>query len=144
MKLTVKALLVGCTMFAGLAYAADATDPTVKARQELMDAQGAAMKVLGGMAGGDVAFDAAAAGAAKAALVASAADIGAKFEPQATDPASKAKPEIWTNWADYMVKANALGAAASALDAASLDGVKAGIGAIGGACKDCHTAYKAS
>jgi cytochrome c556 len=144
MKLTAKAILVGCTLFAGLAYAADATDPTVKAWQELMDTQGGSMKVLGGMAGGEVPFDAAAAEAAKAALVASSADIAAKFGTQATDPASKAKPEIWTSWDDFLGDAKELNEAATALDATTLDGVKAGLGAVGAVCKDCHSEYKAS
>lgn len=142
MKFTTKAFVAGLVLVAGMAFAADATDPTVKARQVLMDGNGAATKVLGGMAGGEVAFDAVAAEAAKAALVANSADIAAKFEMQAEDPASKAKAEIWTNWDDFAAKAKALNDAATALDASTLEGVQAGMGAIGGACKACHTAYK--
>ena len=74
--------------------------------------------------------------------MAASADIGAKFEPQATDPVAEAKPEVWTNWEDFLAKAGALNAAASALDAASLDTVKAGMGAIGGSCRDCHSTYR--
>ncbi len=144
MKFTAKAMLVGCTLFAGLAFAAEATDPTVKAWQELMDGQGGSMKVLGGMASGEVPFDAAAAGAAKAALMASSAEIGAKFMTQATDPKSKAKPEIWTEWDDFMADGKKLNEAATALDASTADGLKAGLGAVGAVCKDCHTEFKAS
>ncbi len=94
------------------------------------------------MAGDKAAFDAAAAEAAKAEHVAVSAEIAAKFEAQATDPESEAKPEIWTNWDDFVAKANDLNTAAAALDASSLDGVKAGMGAIGGACGACHKAYR--
>ena len=87
---------------------------------------------------------AAAAEAAKQQLIANAADIPVKFQNNATDPEAHAKPEVWTSWDDFAAKAAALGAAAAALDASSLDGIKAGMGAIGGACKDCHMAYKAS
>lgn len=142
MKVVTKTLVAGLLLVAGVAVAAEATDPTVKARQELMDTIGANTKVLGDMAGGKTAFDAAAAEAAKAALVAAAADIPAKFEPQATDPKTTAKAEIWTNWDDYLAKAKALGDAAAALDAASVEGVQAGMGAIGGTCKDCHSTYR--
>ena len=142
MNFTVKAFVAGLVLVAGMAFAADATDPTVKARQNLMGANGAAAKALGGMAGGEVAFDAVAAEAAKAALVANSADIAAKFEIQAEDPASKAKADIWTNWDDFAAKSKTLGDAATALDASTLEGVQAGMGAIGGACKACHTAYK--
>ena len=60
-----------------------------------------------------------------------------------TDPVSEAKPEIWTNWADFISKANGLGTAAAAVDTASLEGIKAGMGGIGGACKACHETYRA-
>jgi len=143
MKTLTKTLILGLVMVGGIAFA-EASDPTVKARHELMDANGGAMKVLGGMAKGEVAFDAAAAEAAKATLIASAADTAAKFKDQATDPASHAKPEIWTSWDDFVAKADALGKAAAALDTSSVDGVKAGLGAIGGACGACHETYKAS
>lgn len=142
MNFTAKIFVAGLVLVAGMAFAADATDPTVKARQDLMGANGAAAKALGGMAGGEVAFDAVAAEAAKAALVANSADIAASFKMQAEDPAAKAKAEIWTNWDDFAAKAKALNDAATALDASTIEGVQAGMGAIGGACKACHMAYK--
>lgn len=142
MRLLSTALIGTLALCAGVAIAAEATDPTAKARQELMDVIGMNMKVLGDMAGGKSAFDAAAAEGAKAALVAAAADIPAKFEPQASDPKSRAKAEIWTDFATFKGNADKLAAAATALDVASVDTVKAGMGAIGGVCKDCHTAFR--
>ncbi len=143
MKFSTKAFALGLTLIAGVAFAETAaTDPDVIARQALMKTFGGAAKTLGGMASGDVAFDAAAAEAAKAVLVAGAADIPVKFEKNAVDPGSEAKPEVWTNWADYLVKAKGLGDAAAALDATTIEGVQAGMGGIGGACKSCHMAYR--
>jgi len=139
-KLT--ALALAASVLGTMSLAADAVDPAVIAQKTLMKSFGGAAKVLGEMAGGATAYDAAAAEAAKAALVAGAADIAVKFEKAGSDPASEAKPEIWTNWDDFMVKAKALGDAAGALDVASLDGIKAGMGAIGGSCKGCHTTYR--
>ncbi|MDR5653284.1 c-type cytochrome [Ruixingdingia sedimenti] len=118
------------------------TNPTVKARQDTMQTIRRNTAVLGDMAGGKTAFDPAAAAAAKAELAAAAAEIPVKFEPQEGDPKSEAKPEIWTGWDDYVQKAEALVAAAEAVDTASLDGVRAGMGAIGGACKSCHETYR--
>ena len=139
--------LATAAAFAALAATAafaagEAQDPTVKARMELMKSVGGAAKVLGGMAGDTAPFDAAAAEAAKAAMIAAAAEIPAKFEAQASDPASEAKPEIWTSWDDFAAKGAALKTAAEAMDASTLEGVKAGMGAIGGTCKDCHTSYR--
>ena len=145
MKLVTKTLIVGLIMAGGIAFAeSKATDPDVHARQNLMQSNGAQAGILGGMAGGKTAFDAAAAEAAKQQLIANAAAIADAFKNNASDPEAHAKPEVWTNWDDFAAKAAALGTAAAALDATSLDGVKAGMGAIGGACKDCHTSYRAS
>lgn len=143
MKFAAKLLVLG-TLFAGDIAFAEATDPDVKARQELMKANGAAMKTLSDMAGGKVAFDAAAAQAAKDSLIADAAGIEEKWKVQATDPDSESKPEIWTAWDDFVAKAGDLGKAAEALDVSSKDTIGAGLGAIGGTCKTCHTAYKSS
>lgn len=135
--------LVGVVLAAGAAYAADRTDPNARMREEVMEEIGAAMKVLGDMATDKAAFDAAAAEAAKAKLIEEAGMIAPAFkEPGAADPASEAKPEIWTGWDDFLKKASTLKAAAEAADVRSLDAVKASVGTLGGACKDCHTTYR--
>ncbi len=135
------ALALSAALIGGLASTAFAADPSVEARQALMKSLGAAAKTLGGMAGGG-AYDAAAAEAAKAALVDGAAQIAAKYEVNVEDPDSEAKPEVWTNWDDFLAKAKALGDAAAAMDVASVEGIGAGMGAVGGACKACHTSYR--
>lgn len=138
-----KILAVGLVAVATVAVAKEGVqDPTVKARMDLMGTIGMNTGALGDMASGKAPFDAAKAEAAKAALVAASADIVPKFEPQADDPVSEGAPAIWTNFADFTAKATALNAAAQAIDVASLDGVKAGMGAIGGTCRDCHTTYR--
>ena len=143
MKFPTKSLTLGIILMAGVAFAeTEATDPDVIARQSLMKTFGGAAKTLGGMASGDVAFDAAASAAAKAVLMAGAAAIPAKFEKNAVDPGSEAKPEVWTNWADFLIKAKGMGDAAAAVDATSAAGLQAGMGAIGGSCKACHQANR--
>ena len=143
MKFTTKTLILGIVMAGSVAFAA-ATDPDVIARQKMMGENGAAMKVLGTMAKGDVAFDAAAAEAAKQSLITHAAGIEAAWKNNATDPESESKPEIWTNMADFVSKAGAMATAATALDTSSLDGIRAGIDGIGASCGGCHKAYKSS
>jgi len=139
-----KALIIGATLSAGAAFAEEErTDPNAIAREELMETIGKNVGIIGDMAGGKTAFDAAAAEGAKAALVEATGKIEAIFKDQgAADPASEAKPEIWANWDDFLKKAKAANDAASALDVASVDTIKAGMGALGGACKDCHTTYR--
>jgi len=138
-----KTIVAGLMLCAGMAVAETAaTDPAVIARQDLMKSFGGAAKTLGEMAGGKVAYDAAAAEAAKATLTAGAAEIAAKFETNAADPGSEAKPEVWTGWEDFVAKAKALETAATAVDTSNAETIGAGMGAIGGACKDCHVSYR--
>jgi cytochrome c556 len=144
MRFLTKSVLAVGLLAATAVIAAEATEPTVKARQVLMDEIGAATKTLGDMAKGEVAFDAAAAEAAKATLVDHAGKIAGAFETQATDPKTTAKADVWTNWDDFVAKAGALKAAAEALDATTVEGVQAGMGGVGGACGACHKAYRTS
>jgi cytochrome c556 len=144
MKFT-KAVLIGAVLAAGTAFAQDMepTDPNAVARSELMKKQGMNTGILGDMASGKTPYDAAAAEAAKAALIETAGAIEATFMEQgAADPASEAKPEIWTNWDEFLADAKKLGEAASAMDVASAESIGAGMGALGGACKDCHTEFR--
>jgi cytochrome c556 len=116
----------------------DVKNETVKARMMAMSAIGGAMKTVGVK----VAFDAEAAAAAVAVMEAQSAKVPALFEAQEGDPKSEAKPEIWTNWDDFVAKSNALNAAAKAADTSSVEALGASLGALGGACKACHTAYR--
>lgn len=140
----VKAAVIGAILIAGAAFAeGDRTDPNAKARSDLMRTIGKNTGILGDMAGGKAAHDAAAAEAAKAAIVEAAGMIEATFKEQGgADPASEAKPEIWANWDDFLAHAKKLGEAAGAMDVASVETIGAGMGPVGGACKDCHTEFR--
>ena len=144
MKLSPQSVFLALILVGGVALAEGAVDPDVKARQDLMAANGAAMKTLGGMASAKIAFDATAAEAAKQVLIANAAGTLVDFKNQASDPAGHASNSIWTAWDDFSAKAGDMGTAAAALDTTSAESVAAGLGAIGGTCKACHTAYKGS
>ncbi|HEY6917712.1 MAG TPA: cytochrome c [Tabrizicola sp.] len=140
----VKAVVIGAVLAAGAAFAeGDRTDPNAIARSDLMKTIGKNTGILGDMAGGKAAYDAAAAEAAKAAIVEAAGKIEATFKDQgAADPASEAKPEIWAEWDDFLADAKKLGEAAGAMDVASAESIGAGMGALGGACKDCHSEFR--
>ena len=84
-------------------------NPAVMARMDGMSAIADSMKVLGGMAKGAVAFDAAAANEAAGVIAVEAARIPVLFQVEETDPKSEAKPEIWTNFNDFSDRADALG-----------------------------------
>ncbi|MBS3981520.1 MAG: cytochrome c [Rhodobacteraceae bacterium] len=140
----VKAAVIGVILTAGAAFAeGDRTDPNAIARSDLMKVIGKNTGILGDMAGGKAAYDAAAAEAARAALIEAAVKIEATFKDQgAADPASESRPEIWANWDDFLADAKAMGDAAGAMDIASAETIGAGMGALGGTCKDCHTEFR--
>ena len=143
MKLTTAMFSICLIGFASHATAEGvAQNPAVKARIETMEGMKANVGLLGAMAAGKADFDAAKAAEAAAALSAAAATVPDLFAANETDPVSEAKPEIWANMDDFKAKSEALFKAASAVDATSLDGVKAGMGAVGGSCKACHEAYR--
>ena len=141
MKIVTVALVLG----AGAALAhTGVQNKAVKARMAGMGELGAGLKVLGNMAKGTLAFDMAQARAAAAAIAAEAAEIPVLFKAQEDDPKSEALPAIWANFADFTAKADALEAKATAAagSIASIDDVRAALGAIGGECRSCHTAYR--
>jgi cytochrome c556 len=125
-------VLPAALLAAGLAFAAGkATDPEAKKREAVMFTIGGQAKILGDMASGATAHDAAAADAAKAALAAAADQIAVAYaEPGGEDATSEARPEIWTNWNDFLAKAAVLKTAAEAMDTSSAASIGAGMGAM--------------
>ena len=102
-----------------------------------------AMKELGNMAKGSVAFDADAANAALGVLRDEAGKTVALFEAHEDDPKSEARAEIWANFSDFTAKAGALEAAAVSVGAvASLEDVRSALGTLGQTCKACHKPYR--
>lgn len=117
-------------------------NPAVKARMHAMDVISDNLKTIGSMAQGKVAFDATAAQDAVNEIAAQAEQIPTLFEAQETDPKSEAKPEIWTNWDDFVAQADALTSAAQKVDASSAKGLGQGLATIGGTCRSCHMQYR--
>lgn len=138
------------TLFIALQVAAplaakdqEATNPVVIERMKTMEAIGAGMKTLVGMAKGEITFDAAGANAAVAAIAENGAQVPAKFEANETDPASEALPGIWENWDDYVQKNEDMIVAAKAVGTIEDQGaLGAALGQIGGTCKACHRDYR--
>jgi cytochrome c556 len=127
---------------ATLAYAADATNPPVKARQEAMDTIGKNTKLLSQMAKGERAFDAGEASAAVATIGQTADKVPDLFKTKADDPESTAKDAIWDDYDDFTKKVDALKTAATEADMSSLDSLKASLMELGKSCKSCHDDYR--
>ncbi|MBL4768620.1 MAG: cytochrome c [Rhodobacteraceae bacterium] len=140
-------LIVG--LFAGAAFADDATDRAIKARQSLMQLYAFNIGGLGAMAKGTVPYDAETAGAYAANLVSLSSLNQTGLWPQGSDvgsyPDTAALPEIWSMYPDIMTKAKGLTDAATAMNAAAgtdLASLQGAMGQLGGACGACHKAYR--
>lgn len=134
------------------ALAQDAEDPfadTVEMRHGLMLQMATDLGKVGAMAKGEVAYDAATAGKAAANIAAVASVLsmdqfpaGSEYQAAAD---SYALPAIWATQDDFLTRIADLNTAAAAFQIAAatdVDGLKAGMGALGGACSACHKAYR--
>ncbi len=123
-------------------------EATLKARQDLMKAQGADLRIIKAFADGQ--GDQAAALEKANDLVAQSAKLAALFTAGTSlkDIPGKtyAKPEIWTEKAKFDAAAAALHSEAEKLAAAVKSGDKTATGdqfkAVGGACGNCHTPFR--
>lgn len=116
-----------------------------KQRSDAMKQNGGNMKKLGAAV---KAGDNVAAAAAAAAINAVASQIPALYPKGSGTGETRAKPEIWQNFADFRAKANALESASAKVVADANGGnlgsdPKAVLGSIGKTCAACHKAYRA-
>jgi len=118
------------------------SNPNVKAWMHAMGHAGDASKTLGNMAKGKVPFDASIAKTAKAQLIDVSLSFPKLFEVNAADPVSEALPAIWEDYSDFIEKAEAMTAAAKALDVSSPTAIGQSLKTLGGTCRSCHKAYR--
>ncbi len=136
-------------LFAGTSFGAAAQNPAeIAQRQELMKANGGAMRVLTPMVRGEAPWNAQAAGQAAASARDAATKAKALF-PVGTGPdkgQTAALPAIWERKAEFEAIFDRQIAAASnlvTLAAANNEaGFKAGFPALGQTCGACHTPFR--
>ncbi|HKJ16910.1 MAG TPA: cytochrome c [Xanthomonadales bacterium] len=120
----------------------------IEARQSLMKVNRFYLGLLGGMARGNIPYD--------AELASNAADnmlainrmkngamwpAGSDLSAEGYEGVSYAKPELWANYDEIREKGQALTEALETMAAVAGDGleaVQANVGAIGNGCKGCH------
>lgn len=152
MKRFFAGLTIAAIGLAGMAVAQD--DPfkmQIKARQGNMAYRALQLGVLGGMAKGDIAYDAAAAQKAADNLLAASTLDGSMLWPKGSESGasagSNALAAIWEDGSGIGDKAKALADAAVAMQAAAgtdLDSLKMAMGGVGEACAGCHKPFRAS
>ncbi|MDC0737106.1 cytochrome c [Cognatishimia sp. SS12] len=147
LALTAAAMALTATLTYADGHAAH--NSAIKARQGQMNLYNHNLGVLGGMAKGDIEYDAAVAQIAADNIVAAASINGMNMWPEGSDNGSvegtRAKPELWQNFPDVIAKATAATEAANAMAAAAstdLDALRGAMGPLGAACTACHREYR--
>lgn len=142
---------IASTAAIGGSHADKATLAAVKARQAQMQLYAFNLGLLGGMAKGEIAYDAAAASAAAANLAALTSLDQSRLWPQGSDNAAlgddvtEALPAIWESGSQVMTKGMTLTEAAAAMQGAAgngLESLQGSIGGVGKACGACHEDYR--
>ncbi len=149
-KLSFAAIAAGLTLSSGAACAQNA-EAAIKARQGQFRIMALNLGVLGGIAKGEIEYDAEVAQAAADNLVTISA-INQSFNwPEGSDNESventRALPKIWENLPDVISKWQDFGTAAATMQTAAAEGpeaIGAGLQEVGGACKACHDEYRES
>jgi cytochrome c556 len=147
--------LVLAGALAGTAFAQSDIDPNIaraiKARQSQMTLYAFNLGVLGGMAKGEMEYDADAASKAASNLAALSSLDQSRLWPQGSDnfevgtEVTEALPKIWDADSDIGAKGKALADAAAAMNGVAgngLDALRGAMGPLGKACGDCHKAYR--
>lgn len=140
--------LAGAAVVATSAVAQD-TNPAVTARKSHMALYGFNLGLLGGMARGNIDYDAAAASAAAANLAALSRLDQSRYWPEGTDSdtimETRALPALWQDIPKAMEIGGNLAAAAETLAAEAgngLEALQASLGPVGQACGACHEAFR--
>jgi cytochrome c556 len=115
-------------------------------RHEAMEELGEAILVLNDMSAEEIPVDEDAFLGAARTIATGAGTLLDHFENQTIVPESRAKPEIWQNWDDFVAKNDALVTASNALvEAASSGGFAAGrslVAPMRDTCGGCHRPYR--
>ena len=143
------AALVGGAMLLGVMLPAPAVTEErpvanrhVRARINLMNSQNAVMHQLIAMSGGSMAFDARTARDLRRVLIDTSEDIPKRFRKRRHDRDSHARPEIWSYWDDFKLRAELAEEAAKGIKTRSLGTLRATLPAMINACQSCHDAYR--
>lgn len=123
-------------------------EDAVKARQSHMQLYAFNLGLLGGMAKGEIEYDASAAEGAAANLAALAALDQGRYWPEGTETGAmetRALPEIWSKMEEFDTATDGLIQATMTLEEAAgtdLESLQAGLGDVGKACGACHKPFR--
>lgn len=134
-------LAVGIASTAAVAL----TDDPVTTRKKLMQANGGAAGLAGGMASGEIPFNAVAAQSAIRTMNAVAYSYGDYFPEGSSEGDTRASPKIWEEMEEfqqYLADFRAATDAARGTDIQSVEQLQAAMGEIGPLCQQCHEEFR--
>jgi cytochrome c556 len=136
----------------GLSFAAasgqqeDPNKPVLEYRQRLMAGQRASMASMADILKFKMPYDASHFAVHAKNIGDLATLIPDAFEKKITDGLTDAKPEVWTQWDDFVAKSKALSEASAKLQAAAAAGdmkaITPQVTAVNNACRACHDSYR--
>jgi cytochrome c556 len=143
MKAGIIAVCVLTLSIASATVAHDGASGAVKVRMDAMEAVGDALKRLN-LRTRSQQVSAEQAQQAVAIIRNVAVNTPKLFEEKDTSHPSEAKPEIWTNWNDFVARSKQLAAATDKLERTVDDQValQAAIREVGEICSGCHRRYR--
>jgi cytochrome c556 len=137
----VLALAVGVASTAAVAL----TDDPITTRKKLMQANGGAAGLAGGMIEGEIEFNADAATAAIRTMNAVAYSFGDYFPEGSHEGETRASPKIWEEMEEfqqYLADFRADTDAARGTDITSVEQLQAAMSEIGPNCQQCHEEFR--
>jgi cytochrome c556 len=143
-----RSLLTAIGLFFALGFAfmapvhLSANNTTVVRQLNPMNTANAALVMLGNMSSGRIAFDQIQARFARRKLVKALRTIPRDFRRNRDDPASHAKPEIWSQWEVFLSKAHFAKRAALAIRVNSRSTLQGSLPRMLLACTDCHQRFR--
>ena len=136
---------LAAALVVGVASMAASTTDAIKDRQQAMEDIAGAMQKLAALGQQEAPFDAGVV-SENAGAIAQALKQAADLFPEGSDTGDVetwAKPEVWSNRADFEKKLEAAEAEATALQAVSVDtALPPALGKLGDTCKACHQSYR--
>ena len=146
MRKTITSAAVAALLCVSLPSAWASDEAAVEFRESAMNIYRWYVKPMGGMAKGEIPFDAAAFQAnAEGLATAARLDIAPGF-PEGSDFDTEAKPEIWENWPEFLEKFKALQDESAKLAEAAAGGDEAAMKAqfreAAKTCSDCHKRFR--
>jgi cytochrome c556 len=144
--MTMRAIALGLVTVGLLGTAATVAAEPIETRQTIMQSVGAAAKVSGGMAKGEIAFNPDVAMAALATFAAAGHSFPSFF-PEGSEAGNdtEAKATIWEDMEGFIAASTKFAddaGAAIAAKPADLDAFKAAFGSVAENCKACHEEYR--